>query len=117
MELKNNYFDWIPMRWGKRLERARSRGYFSKQEKHIARSWDTCGIGERRSTYKWPGEDFTRESQEKRNTAHIDLGIAFFDAIYKNDIEGAITAYSIIQQTFPLEQDVAPEPVSINQED
>jgi len=108
--MQNNLFDWIPMPWDKRLERARSRGYFSQQEVTIARSWNSCAIGERRAQYQWPIETFFREKADKRDLAHTDLGIAFFRAIQTNDVEKAITVYSIIQQTFPIKDRTAPTP-------
>ena len=83
------------MNWNARLERATKRGHFTDSNLRLAGSWLTCAVGERaRHLGKAPLSDEDPDIPYKIEAA----GMAFFDAVCRNNVPEARKLYARIQR-------------------
>jgi hypothetical protein len=82
-------------RWEARIEEARRRTrlglvawpHFTAEERRLADDWRTCAVGEMRTRYG------------VRLDRHLGrLGMAFYHAVARHDVEGAATIRQVIEE-------------------
>jgi hypothetical protein len=81
-------------RWEDRIEAARRRTFlglawpgFGREDRRLAKDWDTCAVGEVRRRYG---------VRLDRNLGR--LGMAFFRAVIRNDVDAAATTRHVIEE-------------------
>lgn len=80
--------------WAVRLERAEANKGFSKYEKRLADSWQTCAVGEK---HNWADSPFWSVQPNWFDSDENRLGIEFMFAVRENDVLGAKEAYAKLQ--------------------
>jgi hypothetical protein len=95
LSIPTRSFGGTMRRWEERIEEARQRMLFgaiawrrfTAEERKLAGDWRTCAVGEMRRRYG---------VRLDRNLGW--LGMAFFRAVLRNDVEGAATTGRVIEE-------------------
>jgi hypothetical protein len=85
-------------KWRERVEEARVRGYFTKEEIAEAKDWDTCAVGEARERYAI----LYKDSKMGLTRLFVDLqlqtwGQGFFNCVEASDFKFADEYLDLIE--------------------